>query len=122
MMAVSVVVGAMWENSFAVVGFTSFGDCHERLEQFFKKMSFKVDMCRFAYMTYKKMLIRLTKHEQRLPLEEFDELLIRCKPWMTPSQMSCNPCLTVPYDKRFYHTPIDEQLTCEQDNMKDIMV
>ena len=46
-MAASVVVGAVWENSFVVLGLTAFGTVVKDWNDF-KKCSFKVDTCRFA--------------------------------------------------------------------------
>ena len=36
-----------------------------------------MDMCRFAYTTYKKMLIELRTYVRGLPMEEFDGFLIK---------------------------------------------
>ena len=43
----------------------------------FKKFSFKVYICRFAYTTYEKTLIELKTYVRGLPLEEFDGFLIK---------------------------------------------
>lgn len=49
-MAVGVVVGAVREKSFAVVGLTAFGTVVKGWNDFKKKKnSFKVNMCQFAY-------------------------------------------------------------------------
>ena len=75
-MATGMVAGAVWENSFAVVGLTAFGTAVKGWNDF-KKFSFKVDMCRFAYTTYEKTLIELRTYVRGLPLEEFDGFLIK---------------------------------------------
>ena len=46
-MAAGVVVEAVWENSFVVLGLTAFGTVVKDWNDF-KKFSFKVDTCRFA--------------------------------------------------------------------------
>ena len=74
-MAAGIVVGAVWENSFAVVALTAFGTVVKGWNDF-KKFSFKVDMSRFAYTTYEKTLIELRTYVQGLPLKEFDGFLI----------------------------------------------
>ena len=58
LMAASVVVGAVRENSLIAVGLTALGTVVKGWNDF-KKFSFKVDMCRFAYTTYEKTLIEL---------------------------------------------------------------
>ena len=73
-MAAGVVVGAVRENSFVVVGLTAFGTVVKGWNDF-KKFSFKVDMCRFAYTTYEKTLIELKTYVRGLPLQEFDGFL-----------------------------------------------
>ena len=75
-MAVGLVVGAVWENSFAVVALTAFGTVVKGWNDL-KKFSFKVDMCRFAYTTYERTLIELRTYVRGLPLEEFDGFLIK---------------------------------------------
>ena len=64
-MALSIVVGAVWEQSYAVVGLTAFatfikGWCD------FKKYYLKMDMSRFAYTTYEirdqKLCTRWIRH------------------------------------------------------------
>ena len=72
------VVGSVHENSFVVVGLTPFGTVVKGWNDF-KKFSFKVDMCRFAYTVYEKTLIELKTYVRGLPLEEFDGFLIKMK-------------------------------------------
>ena len=57
-MATSVVIGSVWKDSFVVVGLTSFATLLKGWNDF-KKYSFKMDMCKFAYKTYEKTLIEL---------------------------------------------------------------
>ena len=57
-MAISIVVGAVWEQSFAVVGLTALATFIKGWSDV-KKYSFKMDLCRFAYMTYEKTLIEI---------------------------------------------------------------
>ena len=40
-------------------------------------ISFKIDMCRFAYTTYDKTLIELRTYVRGLPMEEFEGFLIK---------------------------------------------
>ena len=55
-LAAGLVVGAVWENSFALVALTAFGTVVKGWNDF-KKFSFNVDMCRFTYTTYEKNLM-----------------------------------------------------------------
>ena len=66
-MAVSVVVASVWEDSFVVVGMTSFATLLKGWN-YFKKYSFKIDMCKFAYATYEKALIELRNYARKVVL------------------------------------------------------
>ena len=57
-MALSVIVGAVWEDSLVMIGLTAFGTVVKGWNEF-KNFSTKMDMCHFAYMTYEKTLIEL---------------------------------------------------------------
>ena len=70
-MALSVVVGAVWEDSLVMIGLTAFGTVVKGWNEF-KNFCTKMDMCRFAYTTYEKTLIELRTYVRGLPLEEFD--------------------------------------------------
>ena len=96
-MAAGVVVGSVRENSFVVVGLTAFGTVVKGWNDF-KKFSFKVDMCRFAYTTYEKTLIELKTYVRGLPLEEFDGFLIRMQTLEKSSLISHHPCSIVGYN------------------------
>ena len=111
-MAAGVVVGSVHENSFVVVGLTAFGTVVKGWNDF-KKFSFKVDMCRFAYTTYEKTLIELKTYVRGLPLEEFDGFLIKMQTLdevVTDFTPPVFDCVTREYPKKFHHTPIDEAL------------
>ena len=60
-MAASVVIGSVWKDSFVVVGLTSSATLLKGWNDF-KKYSFKMDMCKFAYTTYEKTLIELRNY------------------------------------------------------------
>ena len=62
-MAVSMVVGSVWKESLTMVGLTALATLVKGWSDF-KKYSFKMDMCRFAYTTYEKTLIELRNHAQ----------------------------------------------------------
>ena len=47
-MAMSVVFGAIWEDSFVMIGLTAFGTVVKGWNEF-KNFCTKMDMCRFAY-------------------------------------------------------------------------
>ena len=105
-MAAGVVVGSVRENSFVVVGLTAFGTVVKGWNDF-KKFSFKVDMCRFAYTTYEKTYVR------GLPLEEFDGFLIRMQTLdeiITDFTPPVFDRVIRQYPKRFHHQSIDEAL------------
>ena len=60
-MALSVVVGAVWEDSLIMIGLTAFGTVVKGWSEF-KNFSTKMDMCRFAYTTHEKTLIELKSY------------------------------------------------------------
>ena len=62
-LALSIVVGSVWKESFAMVGLTAKGWSD------FKKYSHKMAMSRFAYTTYEKTLIELKNYART---HEFD--------------------------------------------------
>lgn len=57
-LALSVVVGSVWKESFAMVGLTAAATFVKGWSDF-KKYSLKMDMSRFAYTTYEKTLIEI---------------------------------------------------------------
>jgi len=65
-MALSVVVGTMRENSFGVVGLMAFEILVKGWNDF-RNFSLKVDMCRFAYTTHEKTLIKLQTYVHGFP-------------------------------------------------------
>ena len=108
-MAAGVVVGSVHENSFVVVGLTAFGTVVKGWNDF-KKCSFKVDMCRFAYTTYEKTLIELKTYVRGLPLEELDGFLIKMQTLDKVITDFFPPVFDRwirQYPKKFHHTPID---------------
>ena len=121
-MATGVVVGAVRENSFVVVGLTAFGTMVKGWNDF-KKFSFKVDMCRFAYTTYKKTLIELKTYVRGLPLEEFDRFLIKMQTLdemitdFTPPVF--DRCMRE-YSKKFHHIAIDQAVREHKLHMTDV--
>ena len=112
-LAAGLVVGAVWENSFAVVALTAFGTVVKGWNDF-KKFSFKVDMCRLAYTTYEKTLIELRTYVRGLPLEECDGFLIKMQTLddtitdFTPPV--ADQCVQE-YAKRFHHLYVGSVLT-----------
>lgn len=107
--AASVIVGAVRENSFVVVGLTAFGTVIKEWNEL-KKFSFKVDMCRFAYTTYEKTLIELKTYVRGLPLEEFDTFLVKLQTLddtitnvIPPVSDRCE----ADYCKLYRHTPVE---------------
>ena len=111
-MAAVVVIGSVRENSFVVVGLTAFGTVVKGWNDF-KRFSFKVDMCQFAYTTYEKTLIELKTYVRGLPLEEFDGFLIKMQTLdevVTDFTPPVFDCWTRRYPKHFHHKPVDEVL------------
>ena len=107
-MAMSVVVGAVWEDNFVMIGLTAFGTMVKGWNEF-KIFYVKIDMCRFAYTTYEKTLIELRTYVRGLPLEEFDGFLIRMQTMddtITDLTPPTSDRLVKQHDSKFYYTPL----------------
>ena len=74
--AAGIVAGSVLENSLLIACLTAAGTVIKGWNDF-KKFSFKIDMCRFAYTTYDKTLIELRTYVRGLPMEEFEGFLIK---------------------------------------------
>ena len=74
--AAGIVVGSVLENSLLIACLTAAGTVIKGWNDF-KKLSFKIDMCRFAHTTYDKTLIELRTYVWGLPMEEFEGFLIK---------------------------------------------
>lgn len=109
LMAVSVAVATVCENSFVVVGLTALKTVVKGWNDF-QKFSLKVNMCRFAYTAYEKTLIKFKTYNRGLPLDDFDGFLIKMQTLddtitdFTP--LMSDHCARE-YSKHFYHTPVD---------------
>ena len=112
-MAAGIVVGAVWENRFALVALTAFGTVVKGWKNY-KKFSFKVDMCRFTYTSYEKTLIELRTYVRVLPVEEFDGFLIKMQTLddtITDFTLPVSDRCVQQYAKRFHHLSVDSVLT-----------
>ena len=67
-LALSIVLGSVWKESFAMVGLTAAATL-VKVWSDFKKYSYKMAMTRFAYTTYEKTLIGLKNYAR---IHEFD--------------------------------------------------
>ncbi|KAL9987905.1 hypothetical protein ACROYT_G002286 [Oculina patagonica] len=74
--AAGIIAGSLTENSVIVACLTSAGTVVKGWNDF-KKYSFKVDVCRFAYTTYDKTLIELRTYARGLPMDELEGFLIK---------------------------------------------
>ena len=108
-MALSIVVGAMWEQSYAVVGLTAFatfikGWCD------FKKYYLKMDMSRFAYTTYEKTMIEVKNYARGgLDTLDFNNFLVKMQTleetitdFAPPVSDNCTQC----YNAKFVYEAI----------------
>ena len=104
----SVVVGAVWNDSFVMIGLTAFGTVVKGWNEF-KNFAIKMDMCRFAYTTHEKTLIELRTYVRGFPLEEFDGFLIKLQTMddtITDLTPPTYDGLVKQYDKKFDYVPI----------------
>ena len=106
--AMSMVVGAVWEDSFVMIGLTAYGTVIKGRNEF-KNFSMKMDMCRFAYATYEKTLIELRTYVRGLPMEEFDGFLIKMQTiddTITDLTPPTSNNLVKEYDRKFHYTHV----------------
>jgi len=74
--AAGIVVGSVLENSLLIASLTAARTVIKGWNDF-KKFSFKIDMCRFAYTTNDKTLIELRTYVRGLRMDEFDGFFIK---------------------------------------------
>ena len=109
LMALSIVVGAVWEQSYAVIGLTALATFIKGWSDF-KKYSLKMDMCRFAYTTYEKTMIEIKNYVRGgidahqlnnflVKLQTLDETVIKFSP---PTSDKC----TQSYHVKFVYEAI----------------
>lgn len=107
--AAGIVVGSVLENSIVIACLSAAGTVIKGWNDF-KKFSFKVDMCRFAYTTYDKTLIELRTYARGLPVDELDGLLIKMQTLddtITEFAPSVSDKCSRNYDKRFHYDYVD---------------
>ena len=104
----SVVVGAVWNDSFVMIGLTAFGTVVKGWNEF-KNFAIKMDMCHFAYTTHEKTLIELRTYVRGLTLDEFDGFLIKLQTMddtITDLTPPTYDGLVKQYEKKFEYVPI----------------
>ena len=109
LMAASVAVGAVRENSYVMIGLTALGTVVKGWNDF-KKFSFKVDMCRFAYTTYEKTLIELKTYVRGLAPDELERFLVKMQTLddtITDFTPPMSDHYAHEYAKRFNHVPLE---------------
>ena len=106
----SVVVRAMWNDSFVMIGLTAFGTVVKGWNEF-KNFAIKMDMCRFAYTTHEKTF-ELRRYVRGFPLEEFHRFLVKLQ-MMDDTIIDLTPPtydgLAKQYDKKFEYVLIPPQ-------------
>jgi len=109
-MALSLVVGSVWKKkSFAMIGLTAFATLIKGWSDF-KKYSFKMDICRFAYTTYEKTLIELRNHT-RMGIDErnmntFLTKMQTLDDTITDFSPPIDERYIHEYERKFRHSPI----------------
>ena len=74
--ACGMVVGPMLQNGIIATAITALGVVVKGWNEF-KKFSFKVDMCRFAYTSYLKSLSELRMYVRGKPMDELVNFLVK---------------------------------------------
>ena len=108
--AAGIVVGSVLENSLLTACLTAAGTVIKGWNDF-KKFSFKIDMCRFAYTTYDKTLIELRTYVRGLPMEEFEGFLIKMQTLddtITDFTPPVSDKCVQQYEQRFHYDHVDK--------------
>ena len=108
--AAGIVVGSVLENSLLIACLTAAGTVIKGWNDF-KKFSFKIDMCRFAYTTYDKTLIELRTYVRGLPMEEFEGFLIKMQTLddtITDFTPPVSDKCVQEYEQRFHYDHVDK--------------
>ena len=75
-MALAMLVGSVWENSFAMIALTTAGTLVKGWADF-KKFPNKVEMSKFAYTTYAKCLIEINTYINGVELNDLQAFLTK---------------------------------------------
>ena len=107
-MAAGMIAGSVLENTIVVTCLAALGTVLKGWNDF-KKLSLKVDMCRFAYTTYAKTLTELRNYVRGIPFDEngflikmetFDDTITDFAPLVSED---CTP----EYHRRFCYVPVE---------------
>ena len=112
-MACGMVVGPVLQNGIIATAITALGVVVKGWNEF-KKFSFKVDMCRFAYTSYLKSLSELRMYVRGKPMDELVNFLVKMQT-IDDIVVDFTPPLAdrfiKQYNARFHYVP--------QNNIKD---
>ena len=109
--AVSVVVGAVWEDNWLMIGLTASVTVVKGWSDF-RNFSLKTDMCRFAYTNHEKTLIEFRTYVRGFPFDEFEGFLSKLQTledtiaeWAPPVYER----VTKRYDLKFIYRPLEHK-------------
>ena len=113
--AAGIVAGSVLENSLLIACLTAAGTVMKGWNDF-KKVLFKIDICRFAHTTYDKTLIELRTYMRGLPMEEFEGFLIKMQTLddtITDFTPPVSDKWVQGYEQRFHYDHVDKsESTC----------
>ena len=107
-MAAGMIAGSVFENTIVVTCLAALGTVIKGWNDF-KKLSFKVDMSRFAYTTYAKTLTELRNYVRGIPFDE-DGFLIKMETFddtVTDFAPLVSDDCTQKYHHRFHYVPVE---------------
>ena len=78
LVSLGMIVGSVWPDSFAMLGLTAMSATVKGWVDF-KGYAKKMEMCRFAYTTFEKILLELSLYARGLPLEDMETFLRESK-------------------------------------------
>ena len=76
--AAGMVVSSVYQESLVMVVLIAFSTLIKGWMDF-KKLPVKMDMCRFAYTTYEKLLIEIQSYARGMSLDDVEVFLVKCQ-------------------------------------------
>ena len=113
--AAGIVISSVCQEGLVMVVLTAFSTLIKGWMDF-KKLPVKMDMCRFAYTSYEKLLIEIQAYVRGMTIDDVEAFLVKCQ---VKEEVVSDLTPPVPttlireYDTIFHDVPVDKrEATC----------
>ena len=113
--AAGIVISSVYGEGVVMVVLTAFSTLIKGWMDF-KKLPVKMDMCRFAYTSYEKLLIEIQAYVRGMSMDDVRAFLVKCQ---VNEEVVSDLTPPVPttlireYDTVYHHVPVDKrEATC----------